>query len=118
MDRGAWQATINGVTRVRHDLMTEPPNHLFFKDYFKLLKIYRLFDITMLILSNQKHRISFHLFASSISSMSQYFQCAGISSPWLNLFRGILFFLMQLQTDFLFLMVCHRCLETQLIFVC
>ena len=31
----------------------------------------------------------------------QYFQCAGISSPWLNLFLGILFFLMQLQTDFL-----------------
>ena len=25
MDRGAWQATVYGVTRVRHDSMTKPP---------------------------------------------------------------------------------------------
>ena len=25
MDRGAWQATFHGVTRVRHDLVTKPP---------------------------------------------------------------------------------------------
>ena len=25
MDRGTWQATVHGVTRVRHDLATEPP---------------------------------------------------------------------------------------------
>ena len=25
MDRGAWQATVYGVTRVRHDLVTKPP---------------------------------------------------------------------------------------------
>ena len=25
MDRGAWRATVHGVTRVRHDLETEPP---------------------------------------------------------------------------------------------
>ena len=24
-DRGAWQATVHGVTRVRHDLATKPP---------------------------------------------------------------------------------------------
>ena len=24
MDRGAWQATVHGVTRVRHDLVTKP----------------------------------------------------------------------------------------------
>ena len=29
MDRGAWQATVHGVTRVGHDLATKPPNHLF-----------------------------------------------------------------------------------------
>ena len=27
MDRGAWQATVHGVTRVGHDLVTKPPNH-------------------------------------------------------------------------------------------
>ena len=27
MDRGAWQVTVHGVTRVRHDLATNPPNH-------------------------------------------------------------------------------------------
>ena len=25
MDRGAWQATVHGVARVRHDLATKPP---------------------------------------------------------------------------------------------
>ena len=25
MDRGAWQATVNGISRVRHDLVTKPP---------------------------------------------------------------------------------------------
>jgi len=25
MDRGAWQATLHGVTRVGHDLATKPP---------------------------------------------------------------------------------------------
>ena len=25
MDRGAWHATVHGVTRVRHDLATNPP---------------------------------------------------------------------------------------------
>ena len=25
MDRGAWQATVDGVTRVRYDLATKPP---------------------------------------------------------------------------------------------
>ena len=26
MDRGAWQATVHGVARVGHDLVTKPPN--------------------------------------------------------------------------------------------
>ena len=25
MDRGAWQATVHGIARVRHDLATKPP---------------------------------------------------------------------------------------------
>ena len=28
MDRGAWQATVHGVTRVRQDLVTKPPELL------------------------------------------------------------------------------------------
>ena len=27
MDRGAWQATVHGVTKVGHDLATKPTNH-------------------------------------------------------------------------------------------
>ena len=27
MERGAWQATVHGVARVRHDLATTPPPH-------------------------------------------------------------------------------------------
>ena len=25
MDRGAWQATVHGVARIGHDLVTKPP---------------------------------------------------------------------------------------------
>ena len=28
MDRKAWQATVHGVARVRHDLVTKPPHFL------------------------------------------------------------------------------------------
>ena len=35
MDRGAWQVTVHGVTRVGHDLMTKPPHN----DIFIALKI-------------------------------------------------------------------------------
>ena len=34
-DRGAWQVTVHGVTRVGHDLMTKPPHN----DIFIALKI-------------------------------------------------------------------------------
>ena len=36
MDRGAWQATIHGVTRVRHDLATIPHHHhhLFYQECY------------------------------------------------------------------------------------
>ena len=27
MDRGAWQATVHGITRVGHNLATKPPLH-------------------------------------------------------------------------------------------
>ena len=27
-DRGAWQATVHGVARVRHDLATKPPPYI------------------------------------------------------------------------------------------
>ena len=29
MDRGAWWATVHGVTRVRHNLATKPPPPLY-----------------------------------------------------------------------------------------
>ena len=28
VDRGAWQAVVHGVTKVRHDLATKPPSPL------------------------------------------------------------------------------------------
>ena len=37
MDRRAWQATVYGVTRVRHDLVTKPPPPVC--DYVKLLNL-------------------------------------------------------------------------------
>ena len=30
MNRGAWQATVHGITRVGHDLVTKPPPPSFF----------------------------------------------------------------------------------------
>ena len=29
MDRGAWQAAVQGVTRVGHDLVTKPPPYFY-----------------------------------------------------------------------------------------
>ena len=29
MDRGAWPATVHGVTRVGHDLVTKPPPYFY-----------------------------------------------------------------------------------------
>ena len=31
MDRGAWWATVHGVVRVRHDLVTKPPPYTFYQ---------------------------------------------------------------------------------------
>ena len=36
MDRGAWQATVHGVTRVRHNLVTKPPPPLYILDKWNL----------------------------------------------------------------------------------
>ncbi|KAB0382512.1 hypothetical protein FD755_004429, partial [Muntiacus reevesi] len=38
MDRGAWQASVHGVTRVGHDLATKPPNHHSQKHKFPVLR--------------------------------------------------------------------------------
>ena len=41
MDRGAWQATVHGVTRVEHNLATKPqspPKHLQWRESGKLMK--------------------------------------------------------------------------------
>ena len=32
VDSGAWRATVHGVTRVRHDLVTKPPPYIDYKD--------------------------------------------------------------------------------------
>ena len=36
MDRGTWQATVHGVARVRHDLVTKP-TYIIYKQYMCLL---------------------------------------------------------------------------------
>ena len=40
MDRGAWQATVHGVTRVRHDLVTKPPPPPLFQHLCHLTYVY------------------------------------------------------------------------------
>ena len=49
MDRGAWQATIHGVTRVRHNLATEEMNdeRIYIFIYPKCLSIHLLLDIRL-----------------------------------------------------------------------
>ena len=37
MDKGAWQATVHGVTRVRYNLVTKPPPHLY--KFIHIMKI-------------------------------------------------------------------------------
>ena len=42
MDRGAWQATVHGIARVRHDLATKPPSP--HKVYYQQERILNLFS--------------------------------------------------------------------------
>ena len=37
-DRGAWQATVYGVTRVRHDLVTKPPPPVYIRTIYTYIK--------------------------------------------------------------------------------
>ena len=40
MNRGPWQATVHGVARVGHDLVTKPPpppHHLFVNNFYKII---------------------------------------------------------------------------------
>ena len=36
MDRWAWQDTVHGVARIRHDLVTKPPPYIFIEQFWKL----------------------------------------------------------------------------------
>ena len=36
MDRGAWQAIVHEVTRIRHDFATNPHHHPFIYSVFQL----------------------------------------------------------------------------------
>ena len=38
MDRGAWQATVHGVARVGHDLVTKPPPPYLYYKYHTVIK--------------------------------------------------------------------------------
>ena len=40
MDRGAWQATVHGVARVRHNLAAKPPPHIVYKKLIVITKIH------------------------------------------------------------------------------
>ena len=56
MDRGAWQATVHGIPRVRHDLVTKsPPNQLNF-----------LYDRTSLLLCIIVHHTPKMLYFKSL----------------------------------------------------
>ena len=62
MDRGAWQDTVHGVTRVRHDPATKPPP----------LSIYKR---PVLIICSQFHLLLHHC-------SSWHYSGDGLLSPW------------------------------------
>ena len=64
MDRGAWQATVHGVTRVGHDLLTNQQQTFFLTDF---------------IGHNFRHRVSQLIFLLSI--ISQGWNQGQISMP-------------------------------------
>ena len=39
MDKGAWRATVLGVTKVRHDLVSKPPPYIYTHIYICKIKI-------------------------------------------------------------------------------
>ena len=48
MDRGAWQATVPGVARVRHNLATKPPPHMLNFDLGGKINMFRKFVLGIL----------------------------------------------------------------------
>ena len=49
MDRGAWQATVHGLARVRHDLMTKPPPSNLIKLLRFFFSFFFFFPVTFFI---------------------------------------------------------------------
>ena len=54
MDRGAWQATVHGVTRVGHDLATKPPLSFRYNAIAYLTDYNLVLTPTVYTLGNQK----------------------------------------------------------------
>ena len=52
MDRGAWQATVHGVARVRHDLGTKPRE----KDYSVWQQVITVFKISFFFPPDRKRK--------------------------------------------------------------
>ena len=86
--------------------------------------VLNLGTLIILILLIHEHRITFHLFMSSIFglvsifTLFSLFQCTDLSPPWVSLFLSILLFLMLFKWDFLFQNDRCWCTEMELDFMC
>ena len=95
MDKGAWQATVLGVARIGHDLVTEPP-------YFFLLLLLPLLSPPILVPS-QIHYASVHqpldtMFSQETSSVifvfcynEDHYKYFSIPDPSLLMFQPRIF---------------------------
>ena len=72
MDRGAWQATVHGVTRVGHNLSTEHHciSHFWFSNSF-------LYELT----TQKEENFGQHLPFFTVESHDTYLECNHKNSP-------------------------------------
>ena len=66
MDRGAWQATVLGITRVQHDLATKPPTTTTIYIYIYIPSLCKLFTVP----PAQAHFHPFFFFSPFLPSFS------------------------------------------------
>ena len=94
MDRGVWWATVHGVARVGHDLVTKPPPDttkiilhklLFFMGFAKMLRTAELLSFggpEIPVWNNEKHLVN--IISSQINKDPWSFGSSSSQAPYLH----------------------------------
>ena len=71
MDRGAWQVTVHGITKVGHDLMTKPLQYIYTHTHIYILILQHVKSIIIFNKHRQKCPFKFRNFSTVCNKLSQ-----------------------------------------------